>query len=282
MPPNRTMIRMIGLGKIEASAISPAKPANHIHGAIAAIALPPSSGTTGSRLNRFRKKPVNASARHRSFPVACQMKMHAAEPMLPRIGPASPTRASASGVVAERLRGDHRAEERDEHRRTRPDALATELDHVTHLVHQQQHHEADRELEPPDRRVRRDRDEHRARRRQQLQLREEDQDRLELREERDDRRDRGAEGPPDPVGLAGLERGSELVAAVVGRGRRAKSERLRGGRLRPTARGRLRFRCRRAEPRIVGCHRVVIVASGRGLSPRTYDLLRFPANGGGG
>jgi hypothetical protein len=34
------------------------KPTAHIHGAIAAIARPPSRGTTGRRLNRFSKKPV--------------------------------------------------------------------------------------------------------------------------------------------------------------------------------------------------------------------------------
>ena len=45
-------------------------PRNHIHGAIAAIARPPSSGSTGARLNRFRKNPVKASARKRSLPVA--------------------------------------------------------------------------------------------------------------------------------------------------------------------------------------------------------------------
>ena len=38
---------------------------------------------------------MNASARQRSLPVACQTTMQAAAPMLPRIGPARPTRASA-------------------------------------------------------------------------------------------------------------------------------------------------------------------------------------------
>ena len=33
-----------------------------------------------------------------SLPVACQMRMHAAAPMLPRIGPARPTRASAAAL----------------------------------------------------------------------------------------------------------------------------------------------------------------------------------------
>ena len=58
---------MIGLGKISASGTSAASPTNHTHGAIAAIARPPSSGTTGSRLNRFKKKPVNASARQQDY-----------------------------------------------------------------------------------------------------------------------------------------------------------------------------------------------------------------------
>ena len=39
-------------------ATSAPKPTNHIHGAIAAIARPPSSGTTGSRLKRLIKKPT--------------------------------------------------------------------------------------------------------------------------------------------------------------------------------------------------------------------------------
>ena len=56
---------MIGLGKRIAAATSTPKPTNHIHGAIAAIARPPSSGSTGARLNRFRKKPVKASAVNR-------------------------------------------------------------------------------------------------------------------------------------------------------------------------------------------------------------------------
>ena len=34
------------------------KPTNHIQGAIAAIARPPSSGTTGSRLKRLTRKPT--------------------------------------------------------------------------------------------------------------------------------------------------------------------------------------------------------------------------------
>ena len=89
---------MIGLGKAMASTTMAPSPTNHIHGASAAIARPPSSGVTGSRLNRFRKKPVKASACHRSLPVAEAIGRHAAAPIVPRIGPARPTRASASAL----------------------------------------------------------------------------------------------------------------------------------------------------------------------------------------
>jgi len=47
---------------------------------MAAIARPPSSGTTGSRLNRFRKKPVKASAYQNSWPVATPMSAAARAP----------------------------------------------------------------------------------------------------------------------------------------------------------------------------------------------------------
>ena len=162
---------MIGLGKTKASGIIAAKPTNHIQGAIAAIARPPSSGTTGSRLNRFRKKPVKASARQRSLPVACQMRMQAAAPMLPEHRAGEPDPGLGQRVVAQRARADHRAEEGDEHRRAGLDPLAPQLDHVAHLVDEQQHDEPGRERQAPDRGVGGDRDEHRAGRGQQLQLR---------------------------------------------------------------------------------------------------------------
>src|SRR4051794_17448042 len=87
---------MIGFGYVNASRITPNRPSAHIHGDIAAIARPPSSGTTGSRLNRFRKNPVNASPRQKWLPVASAIGTHAAAPIDPRSGPARPTRASAS------------------------------------------------------------------------------------------------------------------------------------------------------------------------------------------
>ena len=52
------MISRIGFGTSSTIATSTPKPRNHIHGDIAAIARPPSRGTTGSRLKRFRKKPT--------------------------------------------------------------------------------------------------------------------------------------------------------------------------------------------------------------------------------
>src|SRR6201982_1364710 len=87
---------MIGLEKKTAIATSAAKPTNHIHGAIAAIARPPSSGTTGARLKRFKKKPVNASACQYESPVSAHIPTQANAPTAPSTGPARPTRASAA------------------------------------------------------------------------------------------------------------------------------------------------------------------------------------------
>ena len=111
---------MIGFGKMIARATRPANPANHIHGAIAAIARPPSSGTTGSRLNRFRKKPVNASAREEI--AAGRLPDHetgrGADRSEDRAGEADARLGER--VVAQRLGADHGAEEGDEHRRRSP------------------------------------------------------------------------------------------------------------------------------------------------------------------
>ena len=97
------------------------------------------------------------------------------------------------------------AEERDEHRQLRVQPLALRLEEVAHLVEQDQHDEADRELPAPDQRVAADRDEDR---------RELDEDERELREcehRRDDRREELLQAPA-PVGAARLDR---VVAAVV-------------------------------------------------------------------
>ncbi len=103
-------------------------------------------------------------------------------------------------VVAERARGDHRAEERYERRCAGLDSLATERDDVPHLVDENQQHKARRERPAPEERVGRDRQQCRARRREQLRFREQDQQRLDLREEL---RDGGADGREDaPDALA--------------------------------------------------------------------------------
>src|SRR5205807_975871 len=59
--------------------------------------------STVKRDNRQQVEQVEEEAGERertpqSFPVACHTRMHAAEPILPRIGPASPTRASATAL----------------------------------------------------------------------------------------------------------------------------------------------------------------------------------------
>src|ERR687893_826691 len=113
------MISRIGLGQTNSRNTSAPKPANHIHGAIAAIARPPSSGTTGSRLKRFRKNPVKASAFQNSSPDITAGGADA------RLG---------ERVAAQRLRPDRGAQERDEHGRAGLHALAPQLDDVPHLV----------------------------------------------------------------------------------------------------------------------------------------------------
>ena len=182
---------------------------------------------------------MKARARHRSLPVACQMSTHAAAPMLPRIGPASPTRASASRVVAERAGGDHRAQERDEDRRAGLDALAPQRDHVSHLVDEQQRDEAGGERPAPEQRIGGQRDQDRAARGQQLQLRKQQQDRLELRQRprRSPRRSRTAAGGSGP-GVWRLGPRARAAARALAGGRLGRPD---GGE-RPL---RVRFHCYR-------------------------------------
>jgi hypothetical protein len=70
---------------------------------------------------------------------------------------------------------------------------------------EQEYDEAGRELPAPDQGVGGDRDEHRAGGRQDLELRQQQQDRLELAEQQRERRDGGA-GAVAPVLALGLER----------------------------------------------------------------------------
>ena len=102
------------------------------------------------------------------------------------------------GVLGHLLHRHERAHEGDEHRRGGLDALAPQLDHVAHLVHEQQQHEAHAELPAPDQRVGPDRHQHRRRGGEQLDLRQQEQERLGLGGELgDDQPDRGerAAGP---------------------------------------------------------------------------------------
>ena len=271
---------MIGFGKSEREhERSPRSPTNHIHGAIAAIARPPSSGTTGSRLKRFRKNPVNASARQKSLPVASAIGMQAAAPIEPEDRAGEADARLGQRVAAQRLRPHRRAEERDEDRRAGLDALAAQLDHVAHLVDEQQHDEADRELPAPDQAVGGDRDEHRPRRRQDLQLRQQQQDDLDLgRELRDQQRER--RDPAAGALLPRLRLAAEGVAGPVGV-RLGRALGSGGGRNRP--RGGVRIRARR-EPEVgaaLFAHRVCAsqCASGyhaqlrsAGISPRAEAL----------
>ena len=117
---------------------------------------------------------------------------------VPRIGPARPTRASASALPPSDLAHTTRAQEGDEDRRAGLDALAAQRDDVAHLVDEEQHDEADGELPAPDQRVGGDRDEHRARGREDLELGQQQQDRLELGPDHDQRREQAAAGAPPP------------------------------------------------------------------------------------
>ncbi len=168
---------------------------------------------------------MNASARRGR----CRSRREpgsAAAPRLPRIGPASPTRASASALLAERLAQITAPRNGMNIGADAFDALAPQLDHVAHLVHEQQQHEADRELPAPDQRVGGDRDQHRARGREQLDLRQQQEQRLELRAELHEQRGasapRGAKtrrqssrGRPEPgwIGPSGTGRGPVRLCA---------------------------------------------------------------------
>ena len=104
------------------------------------------------------------------------------------------------------------------------DALAAQLDHVAHLVDEQQRDEADRERPAPDQRVGGDRDEHRARGRQELELRQQQQrDLAELGQQRR-RRPRS--------GRAGAGRAT-CAAPRTAAGRRGLGRAPAGGRRQP-------------------------------------------------
>ena len=84
----------IGFGLTTASPTIISSPSSQIAGWSAPTARPPSSGTIGMRLKRFRKKPTNASAMSSSDPFASAATQKTAAPTEPRIGPARATFAS--------------------------------------------------------------------------------------------------------------------------------------------------------------------------------------------
>jgi hypothetical protein len=144
-------------------------------------------------LNRFRKKPVNASAFQKSSPVASATGISAAQASDPRMGPARPTRASASALPPSDRVPIACAEERDEQHPRGAHALPAQLDVVAHLVDEQERHEAHAEAPAPDQRVGADRDEHGERRGQELRLAQEQQADLAELQQRDPHDEQGAE-----------------------------------------------------------------------------------------
>ena len=142
-------------------------------GCSAATARPPSSGTIGIRLNRFRKNPTKARATRSSEPDASPAIQNAAAPDGTENRPGERDARLLPGVVRQLLHPDHGAEEGDEERRARRHALPAQLDHVPDLVDEDQDDEPDRERQSPDPGVGADRDEHRGAGRHHLELEEE-------------------------------------------------------------------------------------------------------------
>ena len=149
------------------------------------------------------------------------------------------------GVVRQLLHADHGAHEGDEQRRSGLDALAAQLQHVAHLMDEDQDHEARCERPAPDQRVGRHRDQHRPRGRQDLELREQQEDALELREQDAQRGEPAAHAVADRLALR-LQRLSHLrlrrrrvrrwrVVLHVFHCRSARSGHLKAGKRTPVA-----------------------------------------------
>ena len=217
-----TTIRIrIGFGSTTTSPTIISSPTNQKAGCSAPAARPPSSGTIGMRLKRLRKNPTNASPMRSSEPVAS-----AGDPARRRADRAQdrPGERDARllpGVVGELLHPDHRAEERDEQRRARGNSLPPQLEDVPELVDEDQQHEADREREPPEPRVRGDRHEHREPRRDDLEL---EQEPAEL-DDQEAERDRAAQRA-----CAGGRRAPTAASSARSRARRPRRAPARGSR----------------------------------------------------
>ena len=250
---------MIGFGNVNVSTASPKSPTSQNFGDSAAIARPPSSGTTGSRLKRLRNSPVNTSAYQKSSPRVDRDRPQRERAERPEDRAREADARLGGRVVAERLRHDDGAEERDEHRRARRDALAAQLDDVAHLVDEQEQDEAERELPAPDEAVGGDRDEHRARGREDLRALQQDEQGLAELEQRASRRatSQPREAPPHGCASCGMPGRVLRGRVAAGRSRRRTGRRSarragppRVGRCRPlSAHGSIvATRTRRATP----------------------------------
>ena len=148
----------------------------------------------GARLKRLRKKPVNASA------MSSSESRHSPRPQRRRSAEAAEDRARdrdlrlAPGVVRQLLQHDHGAEERDEQRRRHAAAPAasprargpsswTSSSSTKPIAN----------FQPQSSAYARDRDEHRAGDREDLELEDRDEDELELPEQDADGGDRRPE-----------------------------------------------------------------------------------------
>jgi hypothetical protein len=92
--------------------------------------------------------------------------------------------------------------------------LAFGLEDVPHLVDEEEYDEPDPELPPPEERVGRDRDEHRRRGGDDLELPHREEDRLELGEEPDEQGDRHPQLAQQPKARLVPDRFRLLVAVV--------------------------------------------------------------------
>ena len=138
------------------------------------------------------------------------------------------------GVVAERLGEDRSAEEWDEHGRARADALAAQLEHVAHLVHEQQQHEPGGELPAEEQAVGGDRDERRAGGREQLDLGQQQEQSLDrgkkLGDQGDDRREHAADALAQRLHARAAVGAEGIITGGAGcAGRRSRGRGLEGG-----------------------------------------------------
>ena len=210
--------------------------------------LPPSLGhhrtaPPGIRLIRLRKKPTYASARRRSLLRASARARQPAAPAVPRTGPRAPRAPRRARALPKRLGHTTAPKNGYEHRRARLQALAAQLDHMAELVHEQQHHEPDRERPPPEQRVRGHGHERRAGRREQLDLGQQQDEAFDRGEELGhqcgERRECSADPSPQPRPGSPLARerspngsppgaGSAAGAVAAGAGRAPGAARVRG------------------------------------------------------